>query len=62
MKSVEALTPVHCKQLLTYLLLTGISVGLLINFNEVLLKHGLKRIVNNNHPAVSAPQREIKPE
>ncbi|HEV7330339.1 MAG TPA: GxxExxY protein [Flavisolibacter sp.] len=59
-KSVEALAPVHHKQLLTYLKLTGITVGLLINFNEELLKKGLKRIVNNYLPASSAPQREIK--
>ncbi len=59
-KSVELLAPVHHKQLLTYLKLTGISVGLLINFNEELLKKWLKRIVNNYLPASSAPQREIK--
>jgi len=37
-KSVEAISPVHVKILLTYLKLTGITVGLLINFNEALLK------------------------
>ncbi len=46
-KSIETLSPVHHKQLLTYLKLTSLKVGLLINFNEVLLKNGLKRIVNN---------------
>ncbi|MBS1667305.1 MAG: GxxExxY protein [Bacteroidetes bacterium] len=46
-KSVENLSPVHYKQLLTYLKLTEIKVGLLINFNEELLKNGVKRIVNN---------------
>ena len=46
-KSVEALAPVHHKQLLTYLKLTNLTVGLLINFNEALLKNGIKRIVNN---------------
>jgi hypothetical protein len=46
-KSVEELTPVHFKQLLTYLRLSGIKVGLLINFNKELLKDGIKRIVNN---------------
>ncbi|MBB1284464.1 GxxExxY protein [Flavisolibacter sp. BT320] len=59
-KSVEALAPVHHKQLLTYLKLTEITVGLLINFNEALLKNGLKRIVNNYLPASSVPPREIK--
>ncbi len=38
---------VHKKQLLTYLKLTDLKVGLLINFNDVLLKNGITRIVNN---------------
>jgi GxxExxY protein len=59
-KSVEAISPVHLKILLTYLKLTGITVGLLINFNEALLKNGIKRIVNNYVSAISAPQRETK--
>jgi GxxExxY protein len=46
-KSIDSLAPVHHKQLLTYLKLTGMKVGLLINFNEELLKNGNKRIVNN---------------
>lgn len=46
-KSLEIVAPVHHKQLLTYLKLTGMKVGLLINFNEALLKDGIKRIVNN---------------
>jgi len=46
-KSVEQIAPVHHKQLLTYLRLTDIKLGLLINFNEALLKNGIKRIVNN---------------
>lgn len=46
-KSVEAIAPVHPKVLLTYLRLTDKRVGLLINFNEAILKNGLKRIVNN---------------
>jgi|SRR5215217_2425887 len=59
-KSVETLASVHSKILLTYLKLTGITVGLLINFNEAILKNGIKRIVNNYVSAASAPQREIK--
>ena len=47
LKSIETLAPVHYKQLLTYLKLTELTVGLLINFNEELLKNGIKRIVNN---------------
>jgi GxxExxY protein len=46
LKSVEHLQPVHAKQLLTYLRLTGLRLGLLINFGESLLKHGFKRVVN----------------
>lgn len=45
-KSVESIVPVHKKQLLTYLKLTDIKLGLLINFNEVLIKDGIYRIVN----------------
>lgn len=45
-KSVQALADVHFKQVLTYLKLTGIRLGLLINFNEALLKNGFHRVVN----------------
>ena len=45
-KSIETLLPVHAKQLLTYLKLTSINTGLLINFNEELLKQGIKRLKN----------------
>jgi GxxExxY protein len=45
-KSVEALAPIHEAQLLTYLKLTGVKVGLLINFNVVVLKAGLRRLVH----------------
>jgi GxxExxY protein len=47
LKSVEALAEVHFKQLLTYLRLTNIKLGLLINFNVSLIKNGIHRIVNN---------------
>lgn len=46
-KSVEAIAAVHPKQLLTYLRITGLKLGLLINFNSSLIKHGITRIVNN---------------
>lgn len=46
LKSVELLTKVHQKQVLTYLRLTGLKLGLLINFNEALLKDGVQRVVN----------------
>lgn len=45
-KSIEKIAPVHPEQLLTYLILTNIKLGLLINFNEVLIKNGITRIVN----------------
>jgi GxxExxY protein len=47
LKSVEKLEPVHFKQLLTYLRLTGLRLGLLINFGENLLKNGIHRVVND---------------
>jgi GxxExxY protein len=46
LKSIEALAPVHFKQVLTYLKLTDIKLGLLINFNVNLIKDGIHRIVN----------------
>ena len=47
LKSVETIAPVHPKQLLTYLKITKLKLGLLINFNEKLIKDGITRIVNN---------------
>ncbi len=46
LKSVEAMLPVHKKQLLTYLRLSGFRLGILINFNVPLLRDGFVRIVN----------------
>ena len=46
-KSVEQISNVHPKQLLTYLKVTKLKLGLLINFNEALIKNGITRIVNN---------------
>lgn len=46
LKSVEKVQPVHQKQLQTYLRLTGIKLGLLINFNERFIKDGIQRVVN----------------
>ena len=45
LKSVEQLLPVHDAQILTYMKLSGIKTGLLINFNEDRLKNGLKRFI-----------------
>ena len=46
LKSIEALNPVHKKQLLTYLKLTGIKLGYLLNFGEALMKTGIVRLIN----------------
>jgi GxxExxY protein len=46
LKSIEMLAPVHFKQLQTYLKLTNIKLGLLINFNVNLIKDGIHRLVN----------------
>ena len=48
LKSVEELHPVHPKQLLTYLRLMDLPLGLLINFGAPLLKQGVKRVVNRH--------------
>ena len=45
-KSVAELAPVHRKQLLTYLRLSGKRLGLLINFNSAMIKEGIERVVN----------------
>jgi GxxExxY protein len=46
LKSIEALADIHFKQVLTYLKLTNLKLGLLINFNVVYLKDGIHRIAN----------------
>ena len=53
LKSVEKVAPVHSKQLLTYLRLMHLSVGLLINFGGATLKEGLHRIFNRLPPSAS---------
>ncbi|HEC19593.1 MAG TPA: GxxExxY protein [Gammaproteobacteria bacterium] len=47
LKAVASLSEIHKAQLLTYLRLTRRKLGILINFNEQLLKHGIQRVVNN---------------
>jgi GxxExxY protein len=57
-KALQALEPVHTAQLLTYLRLTGLTSGLLLNFNEVTLKQGIQRVSNSlRSSAFSAPLR-----
>ncbi len=46
LKSVERVTPVHKKQLLTYLSLSGLRLGYLLNFGEALMKDGITRTIN----------------
>ena len=57
LKSVEKLLPVHSKQLLTYLRLMHMPVGLLINFSGVTLREGLHRVVNGLDPTLSPALR-----
>ena len=47
-KSVDALTNLHAKQLLTYLRLTGRTLGLLLNFSGETMKEGIRRVANNH--------------
>jgi iron complex transport system substrate-binding protein len=60
-KSVERLAPVHTKQLLTYLRLTNLRVGLLLNFGAETMKEGLKRVVNDLTPSASPRLRINRP-
>jgi len=53
LKAVENLLPIHEAQLLTYLKLSGLTLGLLINFNAPVLKSGIKRIANNFQDSAS---------
>ena len=46
-KSIERLSPVHPKQLLTYLRLTNLRIGLLLNFGAPMMRDGIKRVVND---------------
>ena len=47
LKSVESISNLHIAQLLTYLKLSKLKLGLIINFNVPVLKNGIKRMVNN---------------
>ena len=55
LKSVEALSAVRAKQLLTQLRLSGLKLGLLINFGEAHLKNGIKRVVNGELEQLEIP-------
>jgi GxxExxY protein len=55
LKAVEELAPLHKAQVLTYLRITGLKLGLLINFNTILLKDGIKRVVRRGAPIGQDP-------
>jgi GxxExxY protein len=54
-KSVEALLPIHAAQVLTYLRLTGLESGLLVNFNTEVLRHGLRRLSFTHKTSRTSP-------
>lgn len=56
-KAVEALSPLHRAQVLTYLKLTGLEVGLVINFNSRFLRDGIKRLVQSDQFKSPRPPR-----
>lgn len=53
-KAVERLLPVHQAQVVTYLKLTGVNTGLLVNFNVALIKQGLRRLTRKKNPSLPA--------
>ena len=58
LKAIEKIQPIHVAQLLTYLKLQNLELGLLLNFNLTTMREGIKRVVNNfHHSASSAPLR-----
>ncbi len=68
LKCVERLAPVHGKQVLTYLRLANLKVGLLLNFGAGTMKEGLKRVVNDLDPSssprlrVNQPRQALRPQ
>ena len=58
LKSIDAFLPIHQAQLLSYLKLSGCSVGLLINFNVQMLKNGIRRIVNEFPDSRRSPRTQ----
>jgi GxxExxY protein len=57
-KSVDRLMPVHGKQLLTYLRLSGHTLGVLLNFGGATFREGIRRIVNN-HPEIASSRLRV---
>ena len=60
LKSVEKLAPVHGKQLLTYLRLLDLPLGLLINFGAETFRQGIRRIVNNHQEDFAASRLRVR--
>ena len=58
LKSIEKAMPVHKKQVLTYLRITGLTIGLLLYFGDVLFKHGIERIINGYQKPVDQDPEE----
>jgi len=58
-KSVDSLAAIHQAQVLSYLKISGKRLGILINFNEVHLRHGIKRVVDGLRP--DFPSRPLRP-
>ena len=59
-KAVDAITPVHLAQLITFLKLSGKYVGLLMNFNVVHLRDGIRRMVQGEPASVSSVSSVVK--
>lgn len=57
LKCVDALGPIHKAQLLTYLRLANKQLGLLLNFNVVHMRHGIKRVLNNKMTSAASQSR-----
>lgn len=60
LKAIEEIAVVHKAQLLSYLRMTGLPLGLLINFNEAILKNGLRRVLNERAPDVQSSSRSSR--
>lgn len=58
LKTVEALAEIHTAQIISYLKATGLSLGLLINFNVPILKNGIQRVVYTDKRAVMSPRTQ----
>ena len=56
-KSIATILPIHIAQVTTYLRLSGIQVGLLMNFNVQVLRHGIKRVLHPDLPRIAAERK-----